>query len=281
MYMIFMDWIKKISPVVAILVCIILITGCTDSQTPDNTSITSSVSDSGQTLFVYSGAGLKAPMLEIAEVFEAETGVEVTYTFAGSGALISQLELARTGDAVILGGTPDYETARKKGLVGEPQYVAYHVPVIAVVKGNPKQIESLEDFTQSGLKVILGDPASCAIGKTSDQLLEAYGILDEVEENVVSRAATINELVVAMNLGTADATIITMDQVNSETMDVIYLPVSDNAVLVIPIGVTTVTTQPELAARFADFVASDEGKSIFEAHGFPAYPDPLYGEITQ
>ncbi|HJK07120.1 MAG TPA: substrate-binding domain-containing protein, partial [Methanocorpusculum sp.] len=36
------------------------------------------------------------------------------------------------------------------------------------------------------------------------------------------------------------------------------------------------TTQPELAQKFADFVASDEGKAIFEKYGFPAYPNEKY-----
>jgi molybdate transport system substrate-binding protein len=40
--------------------------------------------------------------------------------------------------------------------------------------------------------------------------------------------------------------------------------------------VTTFTTQPELAQAFADFVASDEGKAIFEKYGFPGYPDAKY-----
>ncbi|HJK19129.1 MAG TPA: substrate-binding domain-containing protein, partial [Methanocorpusculum sp.] len=36
------------------------------------------------------------------------------------------------------------------------------------------------------------------------------------------------------------------------------------------------TTQPELAQKFAAFVASDEGKAIFEKSGFPAYPNEKY-----
>jgi molybdate transport system substrate-binding protein len=278
--LILMSWLLKFSPGILIFVCIILISGCIDTQISDNISVSGNVSESGQTLFVYSGAGLKEPMMEIASVFEEKTGIAVTYTFGGSGTLISQMELSKSGDAFIPGGMPDYDAAMKKGLVGEPQYVAYHVPVIAVSKGNPNQIGSVEDLAQPGLKVILGDPASCAIGKKSDQILKEHGILQEVEENVVSRSPTINELVVAMNLGTVDATIITIDQVNPETMDVIHLPSADNVVLIIPVGITTFTTKADLAGQFTDFVASDEGKTIFKNHGFPTYPDPFYEEVT-
>jgi molybdate transport system substrate-binding protein len=51
-------------------------------------------------------------------------------------------------------------------------------------------------------------------------------------------------------------------------------------VLIVPIGVTTYTKDPENAQKFADFVASDEGKAIFVRHGFPGYPDPAYAGVN-
>lgn len=62
-------------------------------------------------------------------------------------------------------------------------------------------------------------------------------------------------------------------------MDAIPIPVSDNEVLVVPIGVTTFTKNPESAQKFADFVASDEGKAVFAKDGFPTYPDPVYASV--
>lgn len=263
----------------AIFVGCILFAGCTGTQstvTADNTTTGSP----GETLFVYSGAGLKAPMQEIGTVFGEKHGATVECTYAGSGALITQMELSQKGDVFIPGGTPDYAIAVNKGLVSDdPQYVAYHVPVIAVAKGNPKNITCIEDFTRSGIKVVLGGINETAIGKAGDKLFKKYGIKDAVEENVVLRAPTINELVVAMNMGTADATLITIDKMNLETMEAIQLPLEDNMALIVPIGTTTFTKKADLAGQFVDFVSSDEGKAIFAKHGFPTYPDPAYAGI--
>ena len=61
----------------------------------------------GEQLLVYSGAGLKAPMAEIASVFSEEYGVDVQLTYGGSGVLFSQMETTKLGDIFIPGGVPD------------------------------------------------------------------------------------------------------------------------------------------------------------------------------
>lgn len=252
------------------LALLLFAAGCTTVTGDDTTA------GDDATLLVYSGAGLKKPMIEIGEVFADKYGIGVEYTFAGSGTLITQMELSRKGDAFIPGGTPDYRIAQDKGLVGDPGYAAYHVPVIAVCKGNPKNITSVDDFTRPGLKIALGGANTTAIGRAGDKLFRAHGIFDAVEANVILRAPTINEVVVAMNMGTADAALLTLDTVNPETMDKIDLAQEDGLTLIIPIGATTFTGQPDATRQFVEFVTSDEGKAIFVNHGFPAYPDPAY-----
>jgi molybdate transport system substrate-binding protein len=263
---------------IVILAGLLCTAGCTSQQAPatgDNT--TPGATDTS--ILVYSGAGLKKPMNEIGAAFTEKTGINVEYNFAGSGTLICQMELSRKGDAFIPGGTPDYRIAQDKGLVGEPGYVAYHVPIIAVQKGNPQNITSVDDFARPGLKIALGGAESTAIGRAGDKLFQKHGILDAVEKNVVLRAPTINEVVVAMNMGTADAALLTLDMINPEKMDTIDLAQEDGLTLIVPIGQTTFTTQPDTARQFATFVTSDEGKAIFAKHGFPTYPDPAYAGI--
>ncbi|MDN5339498.1 MAG: molybdate transport system substrate-binding protein, partial [Euryarchaeota archaeon] len=153
------------------------------------------------------------------------------------------------------------------------------VPVIAVGKGNPHNITSVDDFARPGLKIALGGVNTTAIGRAGDKLFRAHGILDAVETNVILRGPTINEVVVAMNMGTADAALLTLDMVNPETMDTIALAQEDSLTLIVPIGATTFTEQPDAAQAFVEFVTSDEGKAIFVDHGFPAYPDPAYAGV--
>ncbi len=229
------------------------------------------------TLLVYSGAGLKGPMSEIGTVFGEKYNVTVELTYGGSGVLISQMDTTRLGDVFIPGGQPDYQNAVKKGLVSNTsQLVAYHVPVIAVQKGNPLGIKSVSDLAKDGVRVALGDVNATAIGKAGVKIFTKAGVLDAVEKNVVLRGATINEVVTALSTGNADAALITLDNAKGDKFTLIEIPVTDNSILIAPIGITTFTRNAELAQKFADFTASAEGKAIFEKYGFPAYPNTKY-----
>lgn len=223
----------------------------------------------GVSLLVYSGAGLKKPMEEIKEVFEEETGNKIEYVFAGSTQLLSQLELTGKGDVFIVGAIKAYEAAQEKDLVGEYKTVAYHNPIIGVAKGNPLGIESLEDLAKPGLKVILGDEEANAIGKTSQKILEKNS-LEKINDNVVAKTATVNELIVHLSSGDADAAIITEDSAfGNEDIDTIAIPDDVNIPQILPIGSLKMTENKDEAQAFVDFVSSNRGKAIFEKYGFP------------
>ncbi len=252
--------------------------GCM-SSTGNTTPVEATKTTPPQAVSVFSGAGLKAPMQEIGTAFTEKYGIPVEFNYGGGGTLVSQMNLTRKGDVLIVGSTREFDAAKKQGLVSDYVLVAYHVPVIVVQKGNPKEIKSLSDLARPGVKVALANIEATAIGKAGAQMFKKLNITDEVEKNVVTRTATINELVTIMSTGQADATIMTLDNAKSQTMEIITIPLADNDVLVTPISVTTYTANKDAAELFVSYVASDEGKAFFAKHGFPIYPDPAYAGI--
>ncbi len=56
------------------------------------------------------------------------------------------------------------------------------------------------------------------------------------------------------------------------------IPVEQNIIKTVPIGTLTSSEKKDTAKKFVDFVASSEGKAIFEKHGFTAYPCEKYGD---
>jgi len=267
-----------------LLIGIIISAGCISSApgtevTPVPTQVMATAT-SQSSILVFAGAGLKAPLDEIGAAFTKKYDIAVQYNYGGAGTLVSQMNLTRKGDVFMPGSTTEFKTARDQGLVNTSQLIAYHVPVIVVKKGNPKNITSLKDFAEPGLKIALGDVNATAIGKAGAQMFQKLNITAAVEKNVITRTPTINELTVIMNTGQADAALLTLDQVNPDTMDVIPIPVSENVVLITPIGVTTYSQNPEAASQYVAFVASDEGKAFFAKYGFPIYPDPVYANVT-
>ncbi|MFA5332211.1 MAG: molybdate ABC transporter substrate-binding protein [Methanoregula sp.] len=279
-----MNYLRYGSILTILIVCLLFAAGCTSTTpsaaTTNSTATVTAASATGQSLLVYGGAGLKSALNEIGEVYTEKSGITIQYNYGGAGTLVTQMNLTKKGDVFMPGSTVEFKNAKSQGLVNDSKLVAYHVPVIVVQKGNPKNITSLEDFAEPDLKVALGDTNATAIGKAATKMFNALNISAAVEKNVVSRTPTINELVTIMKTGQADAAILTLDAYDPKTMDMIEIPLNENVVLITPIGATTFTTNATAANDYVNFVASDEGKAIFEKHGFPTYPNATYANVT-
>lgn len=252
----------KSMKIITLLLLAILLTG------------NSALAETNSSLLVYSGAGLRKPMDEIAEAYEIEYGVQINYTYAGSAQNLSQLQMAGEGDIYVPGAQYYYEQAAQKDLTTYKKDLAYHVPVIAVPKGNPAGITSLDDLTKKGVEVILGDERSAAIGRLSQKILEKNNLTDAVEKNVVAKAATVNELVIYINMKQADASIIWEDNVSGvKDIDIVYIAEEKNEIKTIPAAVLSISEKKQEAQKFVDYLASEKGKNIFEKHGFKAVED--------
>ena len=229
-------------------------------------------------LLVYSGAGMRKPMDKIGTAFEKKYDVAVNYNYAGSNTLLSQIDLTKKGDVYIPGATMYIDKAKEKGFVDYEQPVAYHIPVIAVPKGNPAKITRLEDLTKPKVKIIFGDPKAAAIGKLGNKILKKNKIYKAVQKNIIATTATVNELVIYISMNQADASIIWRSSLlgTENKIDIIEIPKKQNCIKIIPIGRLTFSKNKEMAKSFVNFVASSEGKSIFQECGFTTYPDPKY-----
>jgi molybdate transport system substrate-binding protein len=237
-----------------------------------------SEAEEADSIMVYCGAGMRKPMDEIGEVFQQKYGTAVIYNYTGSGAQLSQIELTHEGDAFMPGAAVYLDTAEEKGFVDYRQNVAYHIPVITVPKGNPANITCLEDLAKPGIKLVWGDPDVAAIGKTGIDILKKSGLYEAAWPNVLATFPTMNEVMLQISLGQADAAVNWWDTVKFvEDIDVVPIPREQNDIKLIPIGALTFSKYPETAKKFVDFCVSEEGKAIFEKHGFVTYPDSEYG----
>ena len=240
-----------------------------------------SATEETESLLIYCGAGMRAPMNELGSQFEQEYGVKVICNYAGSGHLLNQIELAQKGD-VYQPGAMYYSTiARDKGFIDYEKSAAYHVPIVVVPAGNPANITCLDDLTNHGVRVALGDPEACAIGRLANKILEKNGIKDAVMDNTVVYGTTVNALILYVSCGDVDAAITweeTVLFVPNETA-VIEIPVEENIIQTIPIGTLTFSENKESAEEFVNFVTSDYGRAVYEKYGFTSYRQGDIGNI--
>jgi len=224
-----------------------------------------------QRLLLYSGAGIRPPVEEIAEAFGRRHGVTVECDFAGSEVLLSRIKLSGVGDVYMPGDLHYVEQAEAEGLIARSETACYFIPTILVQKGNPKEIRSLADLARPGIRVGLGDAEACAIGRKSSKIFNKSKISeDDLANNVEFRSLTVNELGDKIVLGALDAVIVwdAVAAYYADSADVVPIPRDQNVISTVPAAVLKSSAQPELANKLVEFIASEEGKAIFKKHHY-------------
>jgi len=231
--------------------------------------------EQNKTITVLGAAGLVKVTNDLKTEFEKENpGVTVNVKNGGSGELFGILETQKNADIFLPGDYKYMQDAVDKGYIQNDtvKNVTKNIPAIAVQKGNPKNITSIADLAKPGVKVALGDPSGPAIGKTSEKLLNKSGVNDTVQDNVIVKTTTVNQLLTYLVTGQADAVIIWQDMATwSEAqgkIDIIEIPQDQNIISTVPIAVTVYTKDKSLAKKFEDFVTSPKGKAIWEKWGY-------------
>jgi molybdate transport system substrate-binding protein len=220
-------------------------------------------------LLLFCGAGIRPPVAELAEEFGRRHNIVVECDYAGSEVLLSRIKLTRQGDLYMPGDLHYVELAEQEGLIASKQNVCYFVPVILVQKGNPKDIRTLSDLTRPELRVGLGDPKACAVGRTCTEIFQKNGIPEE-QIAVAFRSVTVNELGNQVKLGALDAAIV-WDAVAAfypDQTQSVPIPAEQNVISTVPIGVLRSSKHPELAQAFVEFITSQQGREVFAKHHY-------------
>jgi len=230
--------------------------------------------DDGKTLFALVGTGIKDPVTEIASLYEKKTGVKVSMTFGNSGTLLGQLQLDPKGDLLMPGSMAAVETARKKGLVFDvSDAIAYHVPVIVTPKGNPAKINTVDDLAKPGVKLIMPDKISTALGVMAYQIFEKRGITAGIDANILAFMESPQKVVAAILLGQGDAGIIEASNgvQNAGKLEIIPIDPAINVTEKLTCVVLSCSTQQDLAEDFLKF-ANSEGPAVFKKYGYHTAP---------
>jgi len=226
-----------------------------------------------QSITVFCGSANKPAMEEIASLYEKARGIEVKLIFGGSGTLLSQIELSRSGE-IYLPGSPDYAiiAERKQQVIpGSARKVAYLVPAIVTPEGNPQKIATLADLARPGVKVGIGNPETVCLGLYGVELLERAGLLDEVLKNVVTFGASCSKTANLAAMSQVDAILgwRVFHYWNPDRME--YVPIASELIpriSYIPIMIPVHTKSRELSEEFIEFVLSDRGKAVYEKLGY-------------
>ena len=228
-----------------------------------------------KSLTIFAGAASKPALDEAGAVFTKQTGIRVYFNYSGSGTMLSQMKLSQSGDLYIP-GSPDYIVkAERDNLIDSKsvKIISYLIPVIAVQKGNPKNIQSLSDLAKPGIRVAIANPEAVCLGLYAVEILEYNRLLADVAKNIVTYAESCEKTATLISLKSVDAVIgwHVFHDWDPENIDVVYLkPEQLPRLGYIPVAISSFVKDRESAQMFVDFLLSKPGQDIFKKWGYIA-----------
>ena len=170
------------------------------------------------TLNVFAAASLTAAFGEIGKAFEAaHPWVTITFNFAGSQALATQINAAAPADVFASANNTQMGVVTKAGRIeasASKPFVNNRLVVI-YPKANPAGIQALQDLAKPGVKLVLADK-SVPVGQYAVSFLDnavkdaSFGATykADVLKNVVSYELDVKSVLTKVELGEADAGIV-------------------------------------------------------------------------
>lgn len=239
--------------------------GCSSGEVTNDADAGSSAEDlSGHTLKIFCGAGMTDPFQEIADVFKAETNCDIEITFANAAQIQTQINTAEEADMFIAGSEDELKPVEEAVTQSIP--LVKHIPVIAVQKGNPKGISTVEDLANTDVEILIGDPDSTPIGKIAMKALEDAGIKDKV--NILANTATAPAMATALAAGEADAVIVWKENAKADGIEIINTADMEKYIKTIPAAILKYAADTDALEAFIDYLNSDEAKEIWIKYGY-------------
>jgi molybdate transport system substrate-binding protein len=274
-----MESLKVWSPALLLLVLVIVLAGCGGSGSGGGNggSGGGGGEQQGGTLTILAASSLTDAFGQLGKTFEQQNpGTTVKTSFGASSDLLAQIQQGAPADVFASAAEEEMNTAVKDGLVsGKPVAFVKNREVVMVPKDNPANIQSIEDLSKPGIKLVLAEervPAADYAVEILDNANKEYGsgFKKKVLSNVVSREADVRASVNRVVVGDADATFGYASDYTPDIRDkvkVILIPPNLNIIATYPIATLKDAKEAGLAKKWVDLVTSSEGQKVLRTWG--------------
>jgi molybdate transport system substrate-binding protein len=220
-------------------------------------------------LIVLCGSSFIPPTEALLAGFKARTGMEAVFTTGGSEDLLPNVKAKSLGD-VFITHDPYLDYTKDAGSWADHADVGLLVPVLAVAKGNPRRLASVEDLARPGLKVAISDPRYSTCGEMIERLLKKKKILEDVMKNAENRLlkghSALGNLV---KTGAVDAAVMWNGVAHTfrDSLEVVPVPYEFETEVRVRVIALNYSKRPGRVREFMDF-ARTEGPRIFKGYGY-------------
>ena len=232
------------------------------SGTAEGTAVTGEIT-------VYAAASLQPTFTDLGDRFERDhPGTTVTFNFAGSSSLVTQLVQGAPADVFASANPENMAKAVDSGVVsGAPVDFAANTLTIVTPPGNPKGVQRFSDLADPDLQVVVCAP-QVPCGAATETVERSTG----VALRPVSEESSVTDVLGKVVSGQADAGLVYVTDAADAADDVTEVPFPEAAaaVNVYPIAVVRNAANPAGAQAFVDLVTGAQGREVLASAGFAA-----------
>lgn len=234
-------------------------------------------------LVLMSGAMLKPAIDDLVKRFSEREGVSINTIYAGCGIHVAQMKAMRQGEQLPTHFPDAYFSCDVSFMKMVQQWfdaaktISRNDMVLAVAKGNPKQIRSIKDLANPDFRVGLAHPVNSALGALTDDLVKKLGLHEKIyaamRKHPVVHADAGHVLVNQMRAGALDVIVAYRSNVLSHSdnpdrfLEIVDMNIPD-AVAIQPYAVARDSEHKHLMGRLLEAILSPQSQQRFRDAGF-------------
>ena len=220
---------------------------------------------------IFVAASLSDVVGEAADLYEAETGNSVEFSFGGSIMLANQIaELGAPADGFFFVGDNPVLILRKAGMYSDNNSAIGLVnKLVAIAPSDHRSVTSLEELVAEAPRVALGDPGLAPVGIFTQKAFESVDLWDDVSRDAIF-ALDARAAMAAVQSGNADYGIVyKTDAISSDAVSIVY-EIQELYPRIEYVGWKIANaSQSDAAADFFTFIASSQKtRNLFGTAGF-------------
>jgi molybdate transport system substrate-binding protein len=260
--------VRRTAIVLAAAAALTVVAGCSSGSGSGSTTSPGaggSASPLGS-ITVLAASSLTEAFTTIGKQFEAANpGTKVTFSFAASSDLATQITAGAPADVFAAASTKTMQTVVSAGDAASPATFAKNVMEIATPPANPANVTGVDSLASSSVKTAVCQPqVPCGVA--------AQTVFTNAKVTVkpVTLEPDVKSVIGKVELDEVDAGMVYVTDVKAAGAKVkgIVIPSSINATATYPIAALAHSSNAATAAAFVAYVLSPAGQSVLQAAGF-------------
>lgn len=228
-------------------------------------------------IVVFAASSLTDAFTAAGKGFEqANPGTKVTFSFAASSALATQINEGAPADVFASADAAQSKAVTDRGNAADAVVFAQNLPVVVVPKGETA-VQSFADMAKSNVRLVLA-AKEVPIGRYARDILQnasgpggiSADFAAHVLANVKSDESNVRAVLTKVQLGEADAGIVYQTDIAAAHGDVraLEIPPQYNVVARYPIAAVKGSQHEATARAFIAYILSEAGQDLLRQNGF-------------